>query len=386
MYGNLFGAPNRETFATSLLNAIRRAGDERPIRLDRDNFCLQVEQDKIRLFLAQAYDEYVAAAGRERRGVIERYVGVWLEGGQAQGPPDTFAEARAGLLPRVRERIYFEQSRLQLGADIPFRLLSTELGLELVHEDSVALTLEHLEEWDVSFEEALKVARLNLAERSQAEFRELAPGYFVSTWKDGYDATRLLLAERLVALAVKGSPVALALRADTLAVTGSEDPAGVGRLAALAQEAIGQDGLLSPIPVIWRGGAWHPFVPPVDHPHYEAVRRLFMQSASRDYALQAPLLQSYHPEASPAGYELARDRDTGHWVDLVSWDEASGQQLLPRASTVSLVRQGRSLGYFRWEKLQEVCGELLEPLTYHPPRVATLGFPTEEQITRMRLG
>ncbi len=388
MYGNLFGAPNRETFATSLLNAIRRAGDDRPIRLDRDNFCLQEEQDRVKLFLAQAYDEYVAAEGRERRGVIERYVGVWLEGGEQNGIPETFAEARVGLMPRVRERIYFEQSRLQLGADIPFRLLSSELGLELVYERPegiLSLSLDQLEEWDVTFEEALKTARQNLMDRSAGEFRCPAPGFYLSAWKDGYDAARLLLAERIVALDVKGAHVAMAIRPDLLAVTGSDDPAGLARLTALAQEALGQEGWLSPIPVTWRGGAWHPFVPPVDHPQYETVRRLFLQNSSRDYGLQAPLLQGYHPNSKLAAYELARDRDTGIWLDVVTWHEEGPSQLLPRASTVSLVRAGRSLGYFPWERVQEVCGALLEPLGCHPPRFATQGFPADEQITRMRL-
>lgn len=388
MYGNLFGAPNRETFATSLLNAIRRAGDDRPIRLDRDNFCLQEERDQAKLFLAQAYDEYVAAAGRERRGVIERYVGVWLGGGGHQGPPETFAEARTGLMPRVRERIYFEQSRLQLGADIPFRLLSSELGLELVYErpeGALSLSLDQLEEWDITFEDALKTARQNLADRSREDFREVVPGFFLSPWKDGYDAARLLLAERLVGLEVKGIPVALAIRADQLAVTGSEDPSGLARLTALAQEALAQEGWLSPIPVHWKGGAWHPYVPPVDHAQYENVRRLFLHNSTRDYALQAPLLQGYHPNSKMTPYELARDRDTGIWLDVASWHEEGLPQLLPRASTVSLVRGGRSLGYFPWEKVQEVCGPLLEPLGCHPPRYCTLGFPTDEQITRMRL-
>ncbi|MEW6277510.1 MAG: hypothetical protein AB1758_02725 [Candidatus Eremiobacterota bacterium] len=379
MLGNLFGAPNKETFVTSLLHAIRRAGDQRAIRFDRDRFCLVVDAEKGRLFLSPAYDEYVAAEGRERRGVIERYVGLWLQGGESL-TPDTFAEARANLLPRVRERVAFEQLRLG-GTEVSFRLLSPDLGVELVYllGDGSCLPLgnEHLDEWDVSFEEAFREARANLAERSQVGFRSPQPGFFVWSGRDGFESARLLLMERIVPLEVTGEPVALVARCDMLAVTGSQDPPGLTRLVAMAQEALGQSGLLCPAPVVWREGAWQPFMPQ----RHEGIRRLWLQTRLRDYQAQGAVLAERFPDSRVASYQLARNRDDDTWVDHTAWDD-EGEHLLPEAEYLALIREGQTLGLFRRERM--VQEGLLEPIEVFPVRYRAAGFPSPEQVSRLR--
>lgn len=372
MLGNLFGAPNKETFVTSLLQAIRRAGDERAIRFDRERFCLLVDSQKGRLSLDPAYDEYVAAEGRERRGVIERYVALWLQGGENL-TPDTFAEARSHLFPRLRERMAFEQVRMR-GTELPFRLLAPDLGLELVYqaEDGrlIPLEFEHFEEWEVSFEEALRVARENLMQRP-GSFRSPQPGFYLATGRDGLEAAGLLLVDRIARLEVRGSLVAMVPRPDVLAVTGSDDPPGLTRMVSLAAQALEMGSPLLPAPVIWRDNAWHPYMPP----RQEAIRRLWLQTRARDYAQQAAPLSGLFPDAEVAPFQISRE-----WVATSRW-EGEREQLLPECEQVALIRE-RPFGFFRFERMIELG--LLEPLELFPRRWRATGFPAPEQIAQLR--
>src|SRR5262249_13420700 len=54
---------------------------------------------------------------------------------------------------------------------------------------------DHLSNWKVSFQEALKVAIQNLRALTAPKFREIQGGVRMGDWSDGYDVSRILLPE-----------------------------------------------------------------------------------------------------------------------------------------------------------------------------------------------
>jgi hypothetical protein len=41
------------------------------------------------------------------------------------------------------------------------------------------------------------------------------------------------------------------------------------------------------------------------------------------------------------------------------------------------------LGYFKWERVQEIVGDMLQPTDYYPERYSVKSFPSAEQISRI---
>src|SRR5258708_6433673 len=104
---------------------------------------------------------------------------------------------------RLLERIFPPASRARFAAQVirpAFRPYADGLTIELVldYPDSVAiLGAEQLEKWNVSFDDALAVARENLWRLSNKDFAHVPDGPYVSTWHDSHDASRLFLHDLL---------------------------------------------------------------------------------------------------------------------------------------------------------------------------------------------
>src|SRR6185503_6713355 len=167
----------------------------------------------------------------------------------------TFEEARPRLLPGIRHVGVVDwvelSSRLD-GRGEPDESLAWApftphlvICLYLDAEDGMmAVGGNLLRQWGVGFEEALAVARDNLAARSGAPLRRVADGLYDSTWADCYDPARLLLPELLRPLELEGAPVAVCPHWRWLIVTGERNHGG---LATALQAAL--DSLAGPKPV-----------------------------------------------------------------------------------------------------------------------------------------
>lgn len=194
MLGFLLGKPSQDKFARMMTTAIRQAGREGPIEYDRAEFrlLLGTGESETCFFLSNAYQDYCNAPRRLRREILHRYAEIW--GTEQEKPSDRFDEARTKLLPKVRDRFWFQSVRLKqqaLGSnqlDNPERLLGDHLTVSLVYDlpnTMMTVSQEQLDTWGVTLEEGLLAARDNMWNISNESFVEVAPGVYVSPWQIG---------------------------------------------------------------------------------------------------------------------------------------------------------------------------------------------------------
>lgn len=270
----LFGKPSPDRFAHMMTKAIRRQGITGPIEYDAESFrlVLSVELDRL-AYLRNAYEEYCTAPWRERKAILQKYA-AFTAHPMPEIPAD-FEEAKPKLLPCVRDRWHYESVRLQMQIDgakvleIPTRPLADHLAFELAcdfPETVASVSQNQLDEWGVSFGDALAVAVENLWAMSNEDFERPAPGIYASPWHDNYDPARLLLPDLIRQLDVKGDPVALVPNRDLLIVTGSENADGLKAVAALARQAFEDPRSISGIAVRLEGTVWKTYMPEPSHP------------------------------------------------------------------------------------------------------------------------
>src|SRR4051812_43191709 len=241
LLAKLFPPPSRDKFAAIMLRAFEQAGETRPVTYDPDGFCLRFDGAGV-VWLHNAYNDYLRASRRQRREVLAHYSRVMRQREPAAQPLD---QVRDKLLPRVRERFYHESVKLvgQLEGwtddmTFPHKVISDDLTVEMVidHPESVqVLGTKVLNDWHVTLDELLPVARENLWRISNEDFRQLTPGFYASAWQDTHDASRLFLHDLIWQLKVTGPHVAMVPERNILLVTGADDVENVNRMVQLAE-------------------------------------------------------------------------------------------------------------------------------------------------------
>ncbi|PYT50513.1 MAG: hypothetical protein DMG43_14860 [Acidobacteria bacterium] len=176
--------PTREEFVKKVLEALAKSG-ARDLQHDAEERSIKVgSSDKV-FYLDNALADYTAADPGARSGVIQRYVSSFL---QDASTPKDFASAKAALLPVVRDPAYFSLSLMMLKSDgrdtsnLDYATKKITDGLVA----GVAYDTEHsimnvnrstLKEWGVALEESLRVAILNLRERTSPNgMKEIGSG------------------------------------------------------------------------------------------------------------------------------------------------------------------------------------------------------------------
>ena len=339
-----------------MIAALRKAGWNGPLELDEEGFRLLRSETSF-LNLHNAYADWKRAPFLRRREVVRRYAESLASSPE---PPEAVAEARPNLLPRVRDLEWLKVMELELadardgqGPEVTYAPLNEELAVEIVYDWSTAtasLARERFEAWGMSIEEALRTARANLRERTDGTFQELEPGVFTSHWLDAYDASRLLLAELISRLDLDGDPVALVPNRDRLLLTGSDDVAGLGRIAELAEPLLSEQRNITGRAFVWRDGAWAPYLPPEDHPQHGRFQRLVQITRARHYADQkAALEQRQHrtgEDLHVGALLLLRNHGSETLTSWCSWG-AGMRALLPLADLVVFGEPGETEGEHR---------------------------------------
>lgn len=391
--------PDRDEFASQMLEALRQAGETAELRYDAESFCLRSAAEGPYIFnLDNAYNEYRAAEGNKRPAVIKAFVRAWFS--RHKDVPDELEDARHDLLPAVRPRSFFELTRLRTRLegldppDWPYRPLAEHLGIGLVYdlpESILQIQEHHLAAWEASFEPVLEIALENLAQISHDDYKPIGRGVLASPWHDNHDAARLLLIQKARACDLAGDPVAIVPNRDMLLLTGSEDEAGLVRLAARAAKGLEHPRPLSGIAVRLDGDSWVPFLPEPGHPARPAFRKLAVWALGQAYGEQNELLVALNQKnnhdifvASLGAFERKED---GEVFSYCVWTEGV-PSLLPQTDLVILARpRGENdvslLARAPWDDLQRVAGELLEPLDLYPMRYRARDFPSAEQIAAL---
>ncbi|MEX2138744.1 MAG: DUF1444 family protein [Pirellulales bacterium] len=400
MLDRLFGAPSREKFARLVMTGIRRAGDERKIHFDRNQFCLRPEGYDVSVMnLSNVYAEFCAADKAIRPKLLINVVRNWFA--DRRSLPDAFEDVHPDLLPTVRSRAYFEFALLQLkleGAaamDYPQQILADHLAIGLVYDlpDSMRTIVgQDLENWGVTFYEALETACANLRQKEDPVFVSPHDGVYLSATGDNYDASRLILADMVNQFDVRGEVIAMVPNRDTLIITGSENVPGLKTMAARARQALQEPRPISNVALRLADEEWSEWLPPVGHALYQEFATLRLQSLGQQHAEQKELLDAHYQKTGRdvlvATFSGAQNSQTGEIKSYCVWSEGV-EALLPKTDLLYFFRpeeaeDDRSVIAATWEAVENTLAPLLEPQELYPPRYRVSSFPTGAQLQRLQ--
>jgi hypothetical protein len=392
LFDNLFGRPSRDKFARQVMAALRAAGDQRAVTYDAANFRLQFEGDAGAgtANLTNFYAEHCNTPRSGRRKHLKHIIRGLLT--YLKEVPKEFDEARHDLRPIVRSRSYLELIRLQAQLDSPEppSIPHHDIGAHLVGalvfdlpESMQTVNQQNLDEWGVTYYEALEAAQQNLAE-TQFAFAKLGDSLYASLTGDNYDASRLLLPNLIERLEVQGPPVAVVANRDTLLITGRDDEAGLGMLADLAEKALDDPRPLCGIPIVHQGEEWVGWLPERDHPHFQKFRLLEVKTMAGEYGDQQRLLAEWlekrEEDVFVASYTAVRS-PAGEVSSYCVWSEGV-DSLLPQTHKVMFFRpETQQTVGGEWEHVRTVVGGLLTLVPdMYPPRYRAREFPSEAQL------
>jgi hypothetical protein len=389
--------PTREEFAKIVMAALEKGG-ARDLRLNPEDGSIRVGSSNTTFYIDNAFRDYCAAESGARSGVVEKYASTFV---QAKPMPKDFASAKDSLLPVVKDPAYFSLSMLMLKADgkdtSKLNYVTKDIVDGLVA--GVACDTEHsimnvnvstLQEWGVSFEEALEIAILNLRDRtSTAGMKEIVPGLYVSRWGDCYDSARILIPDVLHRLSLNGDPVIFAPNRDQLWVTGKYDKAGIGAMLTHGKQSHFEQGhSLSPNLYAHSDGKWELHVP-----EDEELKKLSVamsrQRDGMDYAQQKGYLDKLHQkeknEVFVATCQIYKRKDESLFSRCV-WTNGV-DALLPETDLVVFMvdLKTKELISVGWKDATAIVGSLMEPqLEMVPKRYRARKFPNAEQLARLR--
>ena len=239
--------------------------------------------------------------------------------------------------------------------------------------------------WNISRDELLDIAIGNLRKYSQESWTH-NNGVYLSPWGDCYDGSRLLLADVIDRLEVRGNPVALHPTRSMLLITGSEDIEGLRMSAALAIESSKKDRPQSWIP-LRRGsdGVWTNWYPENVDPRLGAFAEMRILELDNAYKAQRKLLQTVVGEKEfVAAFRI--NRSDGRVSSSCTWTKEAGPSLLPLTDKVHLCRgvgtAHRERAIVDSRRFFETLGHYVEKTSHRPVRYLTSGFPTAEEVKR----
>lgn len=398
LFDRFFGPPSKDQFARMLQDAIQKAGEKDPIRYDAEAFCLHAKgEGENTLHLTNAYHEYCGAAKSQRQTVVRNFVQTWFSSRKEM--PDDFESARPDLRPGVRNRMLFEHTAMTLkaagksGMNWPYQVLGEFLGVGLIYDlpsTMMQLQQHHLDQWQTDFDTAFEVACDNLREVTTQTLHPVAPGVWVSPWRDNYDPARMLLTDYIRRHPVTGDPVAMVPNRDTFLLTGSQDSAGLAKLVETAEAAYEHSRPLSGMAFrLTAADEWVPFLPAPGRPGCQKFQLLRVKSIGSDYADQKATLDELHRNTDRdifvASYSAVAMQGTGEIRSYCVWS-AGVVAFLPKTDYIYFFRprdneNGDIVATVPWDKAAAVLGDRIKPVGIYPERYLVEGFPSEAEIT-----
>jgi hypothetical protein len=392
-----FGPPNKDQFAKLMLSQIAKSGLEGPLKYDAENFQL-LRQDGGFINLANIYHEYCETPKKERAAVVKRFIKGSLATRQFELPED-FEDVHPDLLPTIRSRFQIEAVRLQArlrGSDkvnIPQQLIGDHLALSLVYDLPHAMRSigqQELDDWNVTFYEAVEAARHNLEQMNNFAVASLDDRVFATATGDNYDASRLLLVDVIRTFPVRGQPVAMVPNRDTLLIAGQDDVEGLQLLATLAEEAYQKPRPISGTMVTLVDDEWQSWLPDPLSPAYNRLHELHLRSIGGEYTDQKELLEQIHTangeDVFVSSFSGVQDSKTGQTSSYCVWPRGV-PTLLPETEQVFFMggdpQEPKLLASAAWTRVQSVVGHLLQVQDCYPPRYFVTDFPSERQLAEL---
>jgi uncharacterized protein YtpQ (UPF0354 family) len=338
----LFDRPlSQDAFAHLVIKRLRSSGETGPIEYDSTQFRIQKSSDHY-FFLNNVYQEYQRLPKSEHENLIRSFLTTWHT--SSLKAPEEFADAKADLLPALRARSFFEidihrvADNFRAKMDVSHQIIAEHLAVSLVYDlpqSMMTVNSELLDQWGVTFYEAMEVAKDNLRQNTR-EFVKAGEMYAIVSG-DAYDSSRMILLDFIRDLKVAGDTIAMVPNRETLYVCGTEDEAGLAMMATLTKENVQHERNISGMAFRLTGDEWEVWLPPEDHPSYSEFRELYVQSLGQTYAEQKDLLdkrhQLEHTDIFAASFSGIRHEKTGRISSYCMWSEGV-DGLLPETEQV----------------------------------------------------
>lgn len=384
-------------FAERVTEALRAAGIAGNIAYDRPSERLINETMPDAFYLGEAWNTWRRLTEDDREDWLRRYVQVFLRGRQM---PETWEEARQGVLVRIRPRVVHacwplrhELEGLKV-PNLPAAELTEHLVVELAwpQPDAISTVLtEDIERWSVTPEQALEAAAENLRARSlplepwlgSKEF----PGVWRSPWKDRFDAARILFVDGF-GLALDGPPVVVAPFDDCLMLADGDDEEALfnlGRAARREAERRGTFLWLRPLRLV--DERWVHWLPPQENGGFAPLKLLHALNEKDDYDRQGELLQRLidredgQTRVSPV--HMLQDR-AGNTFTATEWDEGR-PAALAKTDAVLFRKDEEAVALVPFDRVLTTLGGLLDERPEYPTRYLAPTWPDEWQLQSLGL-
>jgi hypothetical protein len=393
---HLFKPLDRAAFAREVVGSLERQGKGSDLQVDLEEFVVRYG-DKRSFYLGNLYEEYLRVGAFKRSGVFDFVLR--QAAGTAPPVPDSFVNARLHLMPSVRDPLTFDLQRLMLplrtAPDAPtgkydpaWLPLGDDYCVSVVFDGATTMSYlnkEQFQAWDVPFERALEYALDNLAQRPFS-VEPLRAGFYRFDTRDSYDAARLLLKDRVRALALRGRPVAAIPNRECLLVTGEDDREGLAALAAAAEEGYDHPRAIGISPLLLDGEAWRAFRPSGADALSVQLSNLSVRNLGSRYADQLRVLEKLHEKSGDdvlvAKFSGLSATEGGAIHTCCLWSPGI-PTLLPKTELVTFAGEGRDEALFPWDAVVAEAGALMKPQGLVPERWLVTGFPAAEAFARL---
>jgi hypothetical protein len=392
----LFNRPlSQDAFAKMVIKRLRASGETGSLEYDSKQFRLRKSTDHV-FFLHNTYHQYQRLPRSDQENLIRSFLTTWHTAGL--DAPKDFADAKADLLPALRARAYLEidvhriSDTFHSDVDIPFEVIGEHLAVSLIYDlpqSMRTVDTKLLDQWGVSFYEAMEVAKENLHQNTR-QFAKMGDLYAVVSG-DSYDASRLVVTDFIRSLEVAGDTIAMVPNREALYVCGSEDADGLAMMAKLTGENVQHERNISGMAFRLNGDEWEIWLPPDDHPSYQVFQELHVQSLAQTYAEQKDLFDRRHEREQTdifvATYSGIQNEKTRQIASYCMWSEGV-DSLLPKTDQIFFFRPHASedkqlAARGDWDRVRSIVGDLMERQDTYPERWRVREFPSEERLEQI---
>ena len=233
-------------------------------------------------------------------------------------------------------------------------------------------------------EELFNIGLANLKAEPIASWTAKA-GVFSPIGNEDYVCSHVFLPGALDHLPLAGNKVVFHPNRRTALVTSQDDPVALSMAANFVLEQL-QQGTAHPIslePVVSGPDGWSLLELDPSHPAYQACRTLTLGSYEQNYGQQQQLLQEvFGDDLFVASFKAAEDPN-GEMFSYSTWTH-DVRQLLPKTDFIGFVdSEPKFLGMVPWDRVQQVCGHLMEPTAHWPARTRALEFPSNAELAEL---
>ena len=347
--------------------------------------------------LGHSFDEFQLAPLWKRNSTIEHQANAFKEVLRSSLPSPE--EARSMVMPRVRERRYWELMKKSMKEDgsqgkyfTPKIFADGHLTLTLVIDSPKTIrdcSKKSMAEMGLDDSTAYEIAADNL-KRRPGGFEELRPGLYQSIWKDQYDATRMMYSEFYANLPIKGRPVVMVPNRDVLLITGEQDEVGLETMAQVAVEALKLPRLMSGL-AYRLDASWVPFLPPLDHRAYPLMKELQVGQMRNLYDEQRQAMTGgdiTDKNGVFISFYTVRKDKLGNFSGFTMLFDGVDMSIA-KADEIAFLepmrdgKPGALIGFADWDVVAEVLEDAFEIEDVYPVRYRVGRFPSGEELARI---